>query len=102
VRVNSQSHWVEDGRRDGRFARSRRSDRSAGRPGWLPSALRSKRTNPFREAWYTWILGEADNKCRLKKAQDDAAAMTAEVAASKMTPEEAKRLSRVRNIGIAV
>jgi elongation factor G len=28
--------------------------------------------------------------------------MTAEAAAARMTPEEAKRLSQVRNIGIAV
>jgi hypothetical protein len=39
---------------------------------------------------------------RLKKAQDDAASLTPEIAASRMTPEESKRLSRVRNIGIAV
>ena len=40
---------------------------------------------------------------RLKQAKDIAAAnMTADAVAAKMSPEEAKRLSRVRNIGIAV
>jgi hypothetical protein len=38
----------------------------------------------------------------LKKAQEDAASLTPEYVAANMDPEEAKRLSRVRNIGIAV
>ncbi|KAJ3951662.1 Elongation factor G, mitochondrial [Colletotrichum tropicale] len=37
----------------------------------------------------------------LKLAQENAAALTPEVVAAKMSPEEAQRLSRVRNIGIA-
>ncbi|OHE91240.1 elongation factor G [Colletotrichum orchidophilum] len=37
----------------------------------------------------------------LKLAQDNASALTPELVAAKMSPEEAKRLSRVRNIGIA-
>ncbi|OLN92794.1 Elongation factor G, mitochondrial [Colletotrichum chlorophyti] len=37
----------------------------------------------------------------LQMAQDNAAALTPELVAAKMSPEEAKRLSRVRNIGIA-
>ncbi|KAM6530935.1 Elongation factor G, mitochondrial [Fusarium solani] len=37
----------------------------------------------------------------LKKAQEDAASLTPEYVAANMDPEEAKRLSRVRNIGIA-
>lgn len=39
---------------------------------------------------------------RLKAAQDAAANLTAEAVAANMSPEEAHRLSRVRNIGIAV
>jgi hypothetical protein len=40
---------------------------------------------------------------RLKQAKELAAAnMTPEAAAARMTPEESKRLSMVRNIGIAV
>ena len=39
----------------------------------------------------------------IQQAKDLAAAnMTPEAAAARRTPEEAKRLSRVRNIGIAV
>lgn len=38
----------------------------------------------------------------LKKAQEDAAGLTPEAVAANMSPEEASRLSRVRNIGIAV
>jgi elongation factor G len=38
----------------------------------------------------------------LKKAQEDAASLTPEYVAANMSAEEAKRLSRVRNIGIAV
>jgi hypothetical protein len=38
----------------------------------------------------------------LKKAQNDAASLTAEYVAANMAPEEAQRLERVRNIGIAV
>ncbi|POR32848.1 Elongation factor G, mitochondrial [Tolypocladium paradoxum] len=38
---------------------------------------------------------------RLKKAQDDAASLTPEYVAANMAPDEAARLSRVRNIGIA-
>jgi hypothetical protein len=38
----------------------------------------------------------------LKKAQEDAASLTPEYVAANMSTEEAKRLSRVRNIGIAV
>lgn len=41
-------------------------------------------------------------KCRLKKAQTDAASLTPEYVAANMAPEEAARLSKVRNIGIAV
>ncbi|KAM0250929.1 hypothetical protein ACHAQJ_008387 [Trichoderma viride] len=37
----------------------------------------------------------------LKKAQNDAASLTAEYVAANMAPEEAQRLERVRNIGIA-
>ncbi|KAG7422163.1 Elongation factor G [Fusarium oxysporum f. sp. rapae] len=37
----------------------------------------------------------------LKKAQEDAASLTPEYVAANMSAEEAKRLSRVRNIGIA-
>ncbi|PKS08672.1 hypothetical protein jhhlp_004725 [Lomentospora prolificans] len=37
----------------------------------------------------------------LRMAQEDSAALTPEAAASKMSPEEAARLSTVRNIGIA-
>ncbi|KAH7353897.1 elongation factor G 1 [Plectosphaerella cucumerina] len=37
----------------------------------------------------------------LKMAQENASALTPEVVAKNMSPEEAKRLSRVRNIGIA-
>ncbi|KAG9256153.1 P-loop containing nucleoside triphosphate hydrolase protein [Emericellopsis atlantica] len=37
----------------------------------------------------------------LKKAQDDAASLTPEYVAANMAPEEKKRLSTVRNIGIA-
>ncbi|GJN79316.1 elongation factor G 1, mitochondrial precursor [Purpureocillium lilacinum] len=37
----------------------------------------------------------------LKKAQEDAASLTPEYVAANMAPEEAQRLSRVRNIGIA-
>ncbi|TQN68937.1 Elongation factor G [Colletotrichum shisoi] len=37
----------------------------------------------------------------LKLAQDNASALTPELVAAKMSPEEARRLSRVRNIGIA-
>ncbi|SPJ71456.1 probable translation elongation factor EF-G, mitochondrial [Fusarium torulosum] len=37
----------------------------------------------------------------LKKAQEDAASLTPEYVAANMSTEEAKRLSRVRNIGIA-
>lgn len=40
--------------------------------------------------------------CRIKHVQEQAANMTAETARAAMSPEEAKRLSRVRNIGIAV
>ena len=47
-------------------------------------------------------MDRANKQCSLKKAQEEAASMTEEVAASRMTPEESKRLSRVRNIGIAV
>lgn len=38
----------------------------------------------------------------LKKAQEDAASLTPEYVAANMSGEEAARLSRVRNIGIAV
>lgn len=38
----------------------------------------------------------------LKKAQEDAASLTPEFVAANMSKEEAARLSRVRNIGIAV
>jgi elongation factor G len=38
----------------------------------------------------------------LKKAQEDAASLTPEYIAANMDPKEAERLSRVRNIGIAV
>lgn len=38
----------------------------------------------------------------LKKAQADSAALTPEYVAANMAPEEKLRLSRVRNIGIAV
>ncbi|RYP45335.1 hypothetical protein DL768_008319 [Monosporascus sp. mg162] len=37
----------------------------------------------------------------LRKAAEDAASLTPEAVAAKMSPEEKKRLSRVRNIGIA-
>ncbi|KAL0934726.1 elongation factor g 1 [Colletotrichum truncatum] len=37
----------------------------------------------------------------LRMAQENAAALTPELVAAKMSPEEAQRLSRVRNIGIA-
>lgn len=39
---------------------------------------------------------------RLRKAVEDAANLTPEAVAAKMSPEEKLRLSRVRNIGIAV
>jgi elongation factor G len=39
---------------------------------------------------------------RLKKAQEDAANLTPDMVAARMDPEEARRLARVRNIGIAV
>lgn len=38
----------------------------------------------------------------LRKAAEEAANLTPEAVAAKMSPEEKKRLSRVRNIGIAV
>jgi hypothetical protein len=44
-----------------------------------------------------------ESSYRLKQAQELAAQnMTPEAVAAKMTPEETKRLSTVRNIGIAV
>ena len=39
---------------------------------------------------------------RLRKAAEDAANLTPEAVAANMSPEEKDRLSRVRNIGIAV
>lgn len=38
----------------------------------------------------------------LRKAQEDIASLTPEYVAANMSTEEAQRLSRVRNIGIAV
>lgn len=38
----------------------------------------------------------------LKKAQNDAASLTAESVAANLAPEEVQRLASVRNIGIAV
>lgn len=38
----------------------------------------------------------------LRKAQEDAASLTPEYVAANMSPQEAERLRRVRNIGIAV
>ena len=49
---------------------------------------------------YAWRL--TNHIFSLKKAQDDAASLTPEYVAANMAPEEAARLSRVRNIGIAV
>jgi elongation factor G len=60
--------------------------------------LRSRRSFSFQSLGPQFINAEA----RLKKAQEDAASMNEEVAAARMTPDESKRLARVRNIGIAV
>jgi hypothetical protein len=49
-----------------------------------------------------WLLTRY-SPSSLKQAKELAAAnMTPEAAAARMTPEESKRLSMVRNIGIAV
>lgn len=50
---------------------------------------------PFPQAWLIHVSS-------LKKAQADSAALTPEYVAANMAPEEQHRLSRVRNIGIAV
>lgn len=56
----------------------------------------------WRWRWSTQ-LADFRRVGRLKQAQELAAAnMTPEAVAARMSPEEAERLSRVRNIGVAV
>ncbi|OAQ73400.1 elongation factor G 1, mitochondrial precursor [Pochonia chlamydosporia 170] len=61
-----------------------------------------KVSNPARRA-LSQTLGRSASAAQeaLKKAQDDAANLTPEYVEANMAPEEAQRLSRVRNIGIA-
>ncbi|TQV96961.1 elongation factor G 1, mitochondrial precursor [Cordyceps javanica] len=56
---------------------------------------------PARRAFSQTSTKHAAAQDALKKAQEDAASLTPEYVAANMSPEEAARLSRVRNIGIA-
>ncbi|KAK2017184.1 translation elongation factor G [Colletotrichum eremochloae] len=73
-------------------------------------------TTPLMTTPATWKIGQTARRTfttttavrsadaaaeALKMAQDNASTLTPELVAAKMSPEEAKRLSRVRNIGIA-
>ncbi|KJR85888.1 elongation factor G [Sporothrix schenckii 1099-18] len=70
-----------------------------GRPTTAPLDRPSKQRQWFSSSSNMRALSAA--QAALKAAQDAAANMTAESVAANMSPEEAKRLSRVRNIGIA-
>lgn len=48
------------------------------------------------------LLANTFAAIRLRAAQEEASNVTVETAAARLSPEEALRLSRVRNIGIAV
>ncbi|KJZ77575.1 Elongation factor G [Hirsutella minnesotensis 3608] len=63
-----------------------------------PSAWSRQAVRPFR---CTGCHAASAAQEALKKAQQDVASLTPEYVAANMAPEEAERLSRVRNIGIA-
>ncbi|TDZ17939.1 Elongation factor G [Colletotrichum sidae] len=64
-----------------------------------PAAWRPSQT--FKRAFSTTKPARSAAAEALRMAQENAASLTPEVVAAKMSPEEAHRLSRVRNIGIA-
>ncbi|TDZ34460.1 Elongation factor G [Colletotrichum spinosum] len=64
-----------------------------------PAVWRPSQT--FKRAFSTTKPARSAAAEALRMAQENAASLTPEVVAAKMSPEEAHRLSRVRNIGIA-
>ncbi|KAL1901375.1 Elongation factor G, mitochondrial [Sporothrix stenoceras] len=76
-----------------------RSTTTPSRPTPSPLSRPSKQRQWFSNSSNLRALNAA--QAALKAAQDAAANMTAESVAKNMSPEEAKRLSSVRNIGIA-
>ncbi|TDZ46000.1 Elongation factor G [Colletotrichum trifolii] len=64
-----------------------------------PAAWKPSQT--FKRAFSTTKPARSAAAEALRMAQENAASLTPEVVAAKMSPEEAHRLSRVRNIGIA-
>ncbi|KAF6811774.1 elongation factor g 1 [Colletotrichum sojae] len=58
-------------------------------------------SSPSRRPFSTTSRARSAAAEALRMAQENAAALTPELVAAKMSPEEALRLSRVRNIGIA-
>ncbi|KAI3546277.1 elongation factor G [Colletotrichum filicis] len=81
-----------DARHFSSFAACVKKQSSTTTTAWKKNSVRAFSTTPMvRDA-----AAEA-----LKMAKDNASTLTPELVAAKMSPEEAKRLSRVRNIGIA-